>query len=129
MKVLVISAIALSACASQPAHFVDRGLFNNSPIVTARARTPDEAKMLALAAIPKGFEPDQEFKAPVMSCGFPGEAPAFDEKTMLNSRCPSGTYRVDVALLPHEGAEREAILATRQQGLEELQRSDSLPTQ
>ena len=112
----------LSSCASTSGHFVDRGLFNNTPFVTAQAKTPDDAKALALAAIPKGFELDGEFKAPVMSCGLPGEAPMWDEVRKANARCPSGRYRVDVALLPSEGAEREAILATRQSGVEALEK-------
>jgi hypothetical protein len=117
MKYGVLVLGLLTACASERGQFVDRGLFNNSPFVTAKAKTPDEARARALAAVPEGFEPDEAFKVPVISCGLPGEAPVFDEKTLESTRCASGLYRVDVALLPASGAEREAILRTRADGV------------
>lgn len=104
--------LLLAGCSSS-AHFVDRGLFNNEPFVTASATDPDRARVLALTAIPPGFEPDKAFETPVLSCGMPGEAPVWDEVRKAQTRCPSGTYRVDLALLPVSGEEREAVLKSR----------------
>lgn len=106
--------LMLAGCAST-GHFVDRGLFNNQPFATAEASDPDRAQALALAAVPPGFERDKQFGQPVLSCGLPGEAPIWDEVRKANTRCISGKYRVDLALLPVTGTEREAILKTREQ--------------
>jgi hypothetical protein len=105
--------IVLLAGCSSSAHFVDRGLFNNEPFVTASAADPEHAQALALAAVPAGFERDKAFETPVLSCGLPGEAPVWDEVRKAATRCPSGTYRVDLALLPVSGEEREAVLKSR----------------
>jgi hypothetical protein len=104
--------IALAGCSSS-GHFVDRGLFNNEPFVTASAADPEKAQALALAAMPSGFERDKAYETPVLSCGHPGEAPVWDEARQAQTRCPSGTYRVDLALLPVSGEEREAVLKSR----------------
>ncbi|MGZ3660695.1 MAG: hypothetical protein ACXVCK_11395, partial [Bdellovibrionota bacterium] len=120
----LIVVFCLTACASQKGEFVDRGLFNNTPFVTAKAADPDMAQALALAAMPAGFERDKEFNAPVMSCGLPGEAPVWDEARKANAHCPSGTYRVDLALIPSSGPERDAILQTRQNGEEAFRKQD-----
>jgi type II secretory pathway predicted ATPase ExeA len=61
--------------------------------------------------MPAGFELDKKYDQPVLSCGLPGEAAIFDK--LAAPHCPSGSYRVDIALLPLSGEEREAILRTR----------------
>lgn len=124
MRVLFSVFFFITGCAAQHGQFIDRGLFNNSPFVTGRGASADEAKAHALAAVPTGFEVDSQYISPVMSCGLPGEAPVIDEKTLQRSRCPSGQYRVDVALLPKEGEEREAILRTREAGFAALDRAN-----
>ena len=105
--------LLLVGCSSSSVHFVDRGLFNNEPFVTASATDPDRARALALEAVPPGFELDKAYATPVLSCGMPGEAPTWDEVRKAQARCPSGTYRVDLALLPVSGEEREAVLKSR----------------
>jgi hypothetical protein len=125
VKYLFLS-VFLCSCASQSGQFIDRGLFNNSPFVTGRGASADEAKARALAAVPADFEIDKAFVSPVLSCGRPGEAPKPDPLG-LTTTCDSGTYRVDVALLPKSGEEREAILKTRADGEAALEKLDRAP--